>query len=107
VVIARPTRVYGPGQLTEANSVTRLIIGYLKYRICLLLDHGREIGNYVYVDDVADGLQLMMERGRPGEDYILGGENVSLHEFYQQLEEVSGRKAFKHENRQPAGHDGS
>jgi farnesol dehydrogenase len=65
VVIARPTRVYGPGQLTEANSVTRLIIGYLKYRTCLLLDDGREIGNYVYVEDVADGLQLMMERGRP------------------------------------------
>ena len=36
-----------------------------------------------------------MERGRPGEDYILGGENVSLYEFYRQLEEVSGRKAFK------------
>lgn len=95
VVIARPTRVYGPGQLTEANSVTRLITGCLKYRICLLLDQGREIGNYVYVDDVANGLELMMERGRPGEDYILGGENVSLYEFYRQLEEVSGRKAFK------------
>lgn len=95
MVIARPTRVYGPGQLTEANSVTRLITGFLKYRICLLLDQGREIGNYVYVDDVANGLELMMERGRPGEDYILGGENVSLYEFYRQLEESFGRKAFK------------
>ncbi len=95
VVIARPTRVYGPGPLTEANSVTRLIKGYLKYRICLILNHGQEIGNYVYVDDVAEGLQLVMDRGRPGEDYILGSENVSLNEFYQLLEEVSGRKALK------------
>ncbi|MDD8020035.1 MAG: NAD-dependent epimerase/dehydratase family protein [Acidobacteriota bacterium] len=95
VVIARPTRVYGPGQLTEANSVTRMIRSYLKYRICLILNRGQEIGNYVYVDDVAEGLQLTMDKGRPGEGYILGGQNVSLREFYNLLEEISGRKALR------------
>ncbi len=95
VMVARPTRVYGPGPLSEANSVTRLIKIFLKYRLCLLLNQGREIGNYVYVEDVAEGLELIMKKGRSGEDYILGGENVSLNEFYDILEEVSGRKAIR------------
>lgn len=95
VMVARPTRVYGPGPLTEANSVTRLIKIYLKYRVSLILNQGQEIGNYVYVEDVAEGLELIMKKGRSGEDYILGGENVSLNEFYDILEEVSGRKAIR------------
>ncbi len=95
VMVARPTRVYGPGPLTEANSVTRLIKIFLQYRLCLILNQGQEIGNYVYVEDVAEGLQLIMKNGRSGEDYILGGENVSLNEFYDKLEEVSGRKAIR------------
>jgi len=95
IMVARPTRVYGPGPLTEANSVTRLIKIYLKYRLSLILNQGQEIGNYVYVDDVAKGLQLIMKKGRAGEDYILGGENVSLNEFYNTLEEVSERKASR------------
>lgn len=95
VVVAKPTRVYGPGKLTEANSVTRMIRNYLKYRICLILNQGQEIGNYVFVEDVVQGLKLMMEKGRSGEDYILGGENISLSGFFDLLEEVSGRKALR------------
>lgn len=95
IVVAKPTRVYGPGKLTEANSVTRMIRTYLKYRVCLILNQGKETGNYVFVDDVVQGLKLMMEKGRPGEDYILGGENISLSGFFDALEEVSGRKALR------------
>lgn len=101
VLIARPTRVYGPGPLTEANSVTKLIRIFLKFRLCLILDRGEEIGNYVYVEDVARGLRLMMEKGQNGEDYILGGENISLRGFYELLEEVSGVRPLK--VRIPAG----
>jgi len=95
IIVAKPTRVYGPGKLSEANSVTRMVRSYLKYRICLILNHGQEIGNYVYVNDVAEGLRLMMKKGRPGEDYILGGENISLSGFFDTLEAVSGRKALR------------
>ena len=95
IVVAKPTRVYGPGKLTEANSVTRMIRSYLKYRVCLILNQGREIGNYVYIDDVVEGLKLMMEKGRSGEDYILGGENISLGGLFDTLEEVSGKGALR------------
>jgi farnesol dehydrogenase len=95
VVIARPTRVYGPGPLTEANSVTRIIRYYLKLRLAPMLNDGQQIGNYVYVDDVVDGLKLLMDRGRSGEAYLLGGENITLAGFYDRLFEVSGRRALK------------
>ncbi|MBC7364246.1 MAG: NAD-dependent epimerase/dehydratase family protein [Candidatus Aminicenantes bacterium] len=95
VLIARPTRVYGPGKLNEANSVTRIIRAFLRWRLALILNRGQEIGNYVYVEDVARGLRQMMEKGKSGEDYILAGENISLKGFYDLLEEVSGIKAFR------------
>lgn len=95
ILVARPTRVYGPGKLSEANSVTRLIRIYLKFRAAIILNKGEETGNYVYVEDVASGLRLMMEKGQNGEDYILGGENISLKSFYDLLEEVSGVKALR------------
>lgn len=95
IMVARPTRVYGPGKLSEANSVTRLIRLYLKFRAAIILNKGEETGNYVYVEDVASGLRLMMEKGQSGEDYLLGGENISLKGFYDLLEEVSGVKALR------------
>jgi farnesol dehydrogenase len=95
IIVAQPTRVYGPGKLSEANSVTRMVRSYLKYRICLILNQGQEIANYVYVNDVAEGLRLMMKKGRPGEHYILGGENISLSGFFDTLEAVSGKKALR------------
>ncbi|MCR4408812.1 MAG: NAD-dependent epimerase/dehydratase family protein [Candidatus Saccharicenans sp.] len=95
IVIGRPTRVYGPGLMSEANSVTRLIKYYLKYRFCPVLNRGQERGNYVYVEDVVAGLKLLMSSGRAGQAYFLGDENISLAGFYDLLEEVSGRRALR------------
>jgi nucleoside-diphosphate-sugar epimerase len=95
VVIVNPTRVYGPGKLTEANSVTRMVQSYLRPRICPILGKGREIGNYVFVDDVVEGFLLAMSRGRAGERYILGGENISLLGFYRLLRKVTRKKALR------------
>jgi farnesol dehydrogenase len=36
-----------------------------------------------------------MENGKPGERYILGGENVSLKKLFKQIEELSGKKHFQ------------
>ena len=92
VVIVNPTRVYGPGKLTEGNSVSRMIDLYDRGRFPFLLNHGVNVGNYAFVDDVVQGLILSMERGRIGERYILGGENVSLRRLFQLIDEVSGRR---------------
>ncbi len=95
VVIVNPTRVYGPGKLTEANSVTRMIQMYMRPRICLILGKGREIGNYVFVDDVVEGLLLAMACGGTGERYLLGGENMTLVGFYNLLRKITQKKALR------------
>ena len=95
VITSRPTRVYGPGLMSEANSVTRLIRYYFKFRAYLVLGSGQQVGNYVYVEDVVEGLKLLMSAARNGEAYILGGENISLLGFFQTLRKVSGQRALK------------
>lgn len=95
VVIVNPTRVYGPGKLTEGNSVSLMIDMYDKGKVPVLLNNGNDIGNYVLVDDLVQGHILAMEKGKIGERYILGGENASLRQLYQLVDEVSGKKHFQ------------
>ena len=95
VVFVNPTRVYGPGKLTEANSVTKLIKMCLKQRASLILGQGREIGNYVLVDDVVTGMLAAMARGRAGERYILGGDNISLDDFFGLLRKLSRKRGVR------------
>jgi farnesol dehydrogenase len=89
VVVVNPTRVYGPGRLTEGNSVTVMIDLYDRGRFPALLAGGANVGNYALVDDLVSGHILAMERGRVGERYILGGENVSLRELFDLVDEVT------------------
>ena len=95
VVIVNPTRVYGPGKLTEGNSVSRMIDFYDRGRFPFLLNHGVNIGNYAFVDDVVQGFILAMEKGRIGERYILGGENVSLKRLFELIDEIGGRRHIR------------
>jgi farnesol dehydrogenase len=92
VVIVNPTRVFGPGQLTESNSVTKMIIGYKKGSWRVIPGNGKSKGNYVYVNDVVNGLLQAMANGRGGENYILGGENVDYNHFFNLLSEVCSKK---------------
>jgi farnesol dehydrogenase len=95
VVIVNPTRVYGPGNLTEGNSATQLIDDYDRGRLPFLLNRGRNVGNWVLVDDVVEGHLLAMERGRIGQRYLLGGENVSLKDFFRAIDRASGKRHFQ------------
>ncbi len=95
VVIVNPTRVYGPGHLTEGNALARLIDDYDRGRVPVLLNRGINVGNYVFVDDVVQGHVLAMERGRVGQRYILGGENVTLKEFFRAIDRISGKTHFQ------------
>ncbi|MGI5831199.1 MAG: NAD-dependent epimerase/dehydratase family protein [Thermoguttaceae bacterium] len=95
LVIVNPTRVYGPGQLSEGNALSRLIDDYACGRFPFLVNLGVNVGNYVLVDDVARGHLLALTNGRVGERYILGAENASLKEFFKTIEEVTGKKHFK------------
>jgi nucleoside-diphosphate-sugar epimerase len=95
LVTVNPGRVFGPGHLSEGNSVSLLIDMYDRGKFPFLLNSGRNVGNWVLVDDVVQGLILALEHGRPGEKYLLGGENVSLKEFFSLVDQVSGRRHFQ------------
>lgn len=93
IVIVNPSRVYGPGIMSESNSLTLMIKNYMSLHEYLLLGRGDNLANYVLVDDVADGILLAAEKGRNREKYILGGETVTLQGFFRKLRAVSGKWA--------------
>jgi farnesol dehydrogenase len=95
VVIVNPTRVFGPGHLTEANSLTQLIDQYDRGRMPFLPNRGVNVGNYAFVEDVVRGHLAAMEKGRVAERYILGGENVTLKQFFRIIDQVSGKRHFQ------------
>ena len=95
VVTVNPARVYGPGKPTEANAVTRMLSLYAKGKFPMLLRRGEQIGNYVFVDDVVSGLQLAMEKGRAGERYIIGGEDMGLASLFELFSEISGIRKYQ------------
>ena len=97
VVIVNPTRVYGPGYLSESNGVTRMIKQYMEGKWKFIPGNGRSSGNYVHVEDVVTGHLLAMKNGKPGERYILGGENISYLQLFDHVRKASGvrKRLFK------------
>ncbi len=92
VVIVNPTRVFGPGILSEANSATKIINAYIHGKWHFIPGKGNSIGNYVFIDDVVKGHILAMEKGLPGERYILGGTNLNFLDFFSAIAAVSGKR---------------
>jgi nucleoside-diphosphate-sugar epimerase len=91
IVTVNPSRVFGEGPVTDSNSVSKMISGYLKGKWRIIPGDGSQISNYAYLDDVVEGHVLAMEKGVTGNRYILGGEDRSFNEFFSTLEQVSGK----------------
>jgi farnesol dehydrogenase len=90
--IVYPGVIYGPGEMTEGNIVVRHILDLVHRRLPALLGSPARRWNYVYVDDVARGVALALERGTPGGRYVLGGENVTQGDFYALVQRLTGVK---------------
>jgi dihydroflavonol-4-reductase len=89
VVIVNPTAPVGPWDV-KPTPTGRIILDFMRGRIPAYLDTGM---NLVNVEDVAEGHILAMERGIPGQRYLLGNNNVSLLEIFRILQEITGRRA--------------
>lgn len=90
-IIVNPSRVYGPGLLTESNAFTRLLKMYLENKWKIKPCNGTSIGNYVFIDDVLSALVNAMNHAKPGERYLLGGENASYNNFFGQIDALTGK----------------
>ena len=88
IVIVMPGGVYGPGDHSEIGTqLDQLRHGKLRARSF------PELGfNFVYVDDVADGIVLALDRGAIGESYVVGGQITRLGEVIDTAGRLLGRK---------------
>ncbi len=89
VVIVNPTAPVGEADW-KPTPTGRIIVDFLRGATPAYLDTGL---NLVDVRDVAQGHLAAAERGRAGERYILGAENLSLREILERLARISGRPA--------------
>src|SRR5205085_7909575 len=48
--------------------------------------------NFAYIQDVANGHLLAIEHGKSGENYILGGENISYQQFSKTIQKVAPKE---------------
>lgn len=90
VVIANPTTVYGAGDHSR-NSGT-LVLSVVKAKAVLVPPGG---SNVVGVQDVAAGLIAVAERGKAGERYILGGENLLFQDIINTVAGALGRRPVR------------
>jgi dihydroflavonol-4-reductase len=88
-VIVNPSTPVGPRDI-RPTPTGRLIVDAAVGRMPAFVDTGL---NVVHVDDVARGHLLAFERGRIGERYVLGGDNMSLEEILREVARVAGRPA--------------
>ncbi|MFD2583383.1 NAD-dependent epimerase/dehydratase family protein [Pedobacter vanadiisoli] len=92
VVIVNPSRVYGDGPITDSNTVSKMVTGYINGTWHFIPGDGKAIANYAFVDDVVDGHIAAMQNGRNGERYILGGTDVSFNGFFNTLKQLTGKQ---------------
>jgi dihydroflavonol-4-reductase len=87
VVIVNPSTPVGPGDV-KPTPTGQLVLDAACGRMPAYVDTGL---NIVHVDDVAAGHLLAFERGRPGERYILGGEDMTLQAILAEIARLVGR----------------
>jgi farnesol dehydrogenase len=90
VVVLYPGVVYGPGDRTDGNIVARMIADHLNGRLPGLVGPADRRCSYAFVEDVAEGHALALEKGRPGDRFVLGGENATLARLFDLVHEIAG-----------------
>jgi dihydroflavonol-4-reductase len=88
-VIVAPSTPIGPRDI-KPTPTGRVIVEAATGRMPAFVDTGL---NLVHVDDVANGHLLALDKGKVGENYILGGEDVELQAMLGDIAFLSGRKA--------------
>lgn len=89
VVIVNPTAPVGDHDV-KPTPTGKIVLDFLNGDMPAFIDTGL---NVVDVRDVAEGHLLACERGRAGERYILGSENLTLVQILQKLAALTGRSA--------------
>jgi len=89
VVIVNPTAPIGDHDF-KPTPTGRVVLDFLREAMPAFIDTGL---NVVSARDTAEGHLLACERGKTGERYILGSENLTLQQIFLKLQAISGKKA--------------
>ena len=88
VIVVNPTAPVGAWDV-KPTPTGKVILDFLKQKMPAYVHTGL---NFVDVSDVAEGHILAAIKGTIGERYILGNQNMSLLELFENLQDLSGRK---------------
>jgi nucleoside-diphosphate-sugar epimerase len=80
-----PGLVYGPG---DTSSVRTSLIQYLQRKLPIIPK--QTAFAWAHVDDIARGHILAMEKGTPGESYIIAGPAATFEDALKQAEQITG-----------------
>src|SRR5262249_51398716 len=86
VVVVNPTTPIGEHDV-KPTPTGRIVLDFLKRKFPAYVETGL---NLVDVHQCARGHLLAMEKARPGERYILGGENLTLKQILDKLSAITG-----------------
>ena len=91
VVIVNPTTPVGEHDV-KPTPTGKTIVDFLRGAMPAYIDTGL---NVVDARETAEGHWLACERGRVGERYILGSENLTLRQIFESLSAITGQPAPK------------
>ncbi|MGC2697475.1 MAG: hopanoid-associated sugar epimerase, partial [Candidatus Angelobacter sp.] len=86
VVVVNPTTPIGEYDI-KPTPTGRIVVDFLQRKFPAYVDTGLNLAD---VKEVARGHLLAMEKARPGERYILGGENLTLKQILDKLAALTG-----------------
>jgi dihydroflavonol-4-reductase len=86
VILLNPTTPIGSGDI-KPTPTGRIVVDFLNRRFPAYMDTGL---NLVDVHEVARTHANALEAGRPGERYILGGENLTLKQLLDKMSAITG-----------------
>lgn len=90
VVALMPGVIYGPGPFTEGNLVGSMMYQYCFKMMPAIVGSGGQRWSFAHNAGVVAAHLAALERGEPGQEYVLGGDNRSLNDFYTVLAEIYG-----------------
>src|SRR6202044_3915059 len=86
VIILNPPTPIGPQDI-KPTPTGRIVVDFLNRKFPAYVDTGL---NLVDVSEVARAHAAALEKGRPGERYILGGENLTLKQMLDKMSAITG-----------------
>jgi dTDP-glucose 4,6-dehydratase len=102
VVVSNCSNNYGPYQFPE-KLIPLMILNALESKLLPVYGDGSNVRDWLYVEDHAKALSLILQKGRPGETYNVGGRNERtnlevVHGICAALDELSpeGRPHDRH-----------